>query len=607
MSIYSLIKGFIPLKNILGVLLAGCFLLNSQRIEALSIAPCPDDATVVKYDYLGACGLTKTSAFTLNTAVDVSRIRIWYNTNIGADPLNVNIIGPNGYSWSGASVKGGCDTFQKNWCEGIVHLNQRLPAGTYSVDIGSTSMCSNPSGLTTLLVYGCEAVLFPPDNFRYTLTGDQLAFQWGTSTGADGYRILWGTDSGNYSATADLGNITQLGPFSVGNFPKVSFYVAVEAYNNSGKSIPSNELAVNLGNVASLSAPQQLRYGLTGDMFTLNWNSVANSAGYNLYLGSRPGQYSAGFDLGNNLQLGPMNVSGLPEGNYYLAVTAYAAQKESPYSNEVLVTLKTTGGTGGADVGGYIDSVMGLSNDLLSGGINEQLQPILSAIFGKPGSTCPTVTMNADLSTASDINTLLKNLPKPFIINVDYGQGCKAENGDTLSGSAEVKVDNLAIDSVSNTLTTTLSIVSNNLTKNGKVIGDGSVGGNVNANLGNSTGNGHFELTNFLVSTGTRITGNVNFSILDKTNTTADIDIFSSDNIHAKMSLLATKINDKSYSFSTQSPGTINQYTVTFNSVVYDTAVCKNYPIAGTGVFTADGKTQTVTFNNRCDGTYSIQ
>jgi hypothetical protein len=299
-----------------------------------------------------------------------------------------------------------------------------------------------------------------------------------------------------------------------------------------------------------------------------------------------------------------MNVSGLPRGNYYLAVTAYAAQKESPYSNEVLVTLKTTGGT---EVGGYLDSVMGLSNDLLSGGITEQLQPILSAIFGKPGSTCPTVTMNADLSNASDINTLLKNLPKPFIINVDYGQGCKAENGDTLSGSAEVKVDNLAIDSVANTLTATLSIVSKNLTKNGKVIGDGSVGGNINANLGNSTGNGHFDLTNFLVSTGTRITGNVNFSILDKTNTTVDLDIFSSNNIHAKMSLLATKINDKSYSFSTQSPGTINQYTVTFNSVVYDTAVCKNYPIAGTAVFTADSKTQTATFNSRCDGTYSLQ
>lgn len=75
--------------------------------------------------------------------------------NIGSDTLNISIGGSNGYTWSGTSTKGGCDPFQSNWCEGLVDLNSQLFAGTYTVTIDSVSMCSNPSGLTTLVVYGC--------------------------------------------------------------------------------------------------------------------------------------------------------------------------------------------------------------------------------------------------------------------------------------------------------------------------------------------------------------------------------------------------------------------------------------------------------------------
>ncbi|MCX7086918.1 MAG: hypothetical protein NTV00_02570 [Methylococcales bacterium] len=127
----------------------------SLTLTDTTSSACNADATLVRYDYLGACGLTKTSSFTLDKASDVSRIRIWYNTNVGGDSLKVNITGANGYAWSGQSTKGGCDTYQKNWCEGIVTLNTQWAAGNYTLAIDSVSMCSNPSGATTLLVYGC--------------------------------------------------------------------------------------------------------------------------------------------------------------------------------------------------------------------------------------------------------------------------------------------------------------------------------------------------------------------------------------------------------------------------------------------------------------------
>lgn len=120
-----------------------------------NMASCSDDATLVKYEYLGACGLTASSKFTLSSKSLVNKIRIWYDTNIGSNKLNVTINGSSGYSWTGTTTKGDCDTYQKNWCEGIVMLNKELEAGTYTVAIDSTSMCANPSGQTTLFVYGC--------------------------------------------------------------------------------------------------------------------------------------------------------------------------------------------------------------------------------------------------------------------------------------------------------------------------------------------------------------------------------------------------------------------------------------------------------------------
>lgn len=139
--------------------------VSNANSTAIPANTCAADGALVKFDYLGTCGYTQNSSFTLDKKSNVSRIRIWYDTARGTNTLNYTIrrtsdpnISPvaTPYSWQGVTTKGGCDTFQTNWCEGNIDLNQQLDAGTYTVSVDSNSMCANPSGQTTLVVNGCH-------------------------------------------------------------------------------------------------------------------------------------------------------------------------------------------------------------------------------------------------------------------------------------------------------------------------------------------------------------------------------------------------------------------------------------------------------------------
>lgn len=128
---------------------------TTERIEPSASSCSNPNSTLVMHQYLGVCGLTKTTEFSLSSKSEVGKIRIWYDTDIGTNKLIVTIKGPNNYQWVGETTKGSCDPYQAHWCEGNIWLNTQLEAGKYSVSINSSSMCTNPSGETTLFVYGC--------------------------------------------------------------------------------------------------------------------------------------------------------------------------------------------------------------------------------------------------------------------------------------------------------------------------------------------------------------------------------------------------------------------------------------------------------------------
>lgn len=75
------------------------------------------------------------------------------------------------------------------------------------------------------------------------------------------------------------------------------------------------------------------------DTVTLAWDASSGATGYKIYYGTAPHTYSTILDVGNVLTY---PVPNLGPGTYYFAVTAYNAQGESSFSNEVSKIIAAT-------------------------------------------------------------------------------------------------------------------------------------------------------------------------------------------------------------------------------------------------------------------------
>lgn len=119
-----------------------------------SLANCASDDIVLHYEYLGACGYTQSSSFTLTEDKYITRIRIWYDTYMGGNTLSATLSGPDGYNTSSGTINvSGC---YGNWCAAMWDIEQTLKTGTYTLVADNEYVCSNPSGETTLILYGCD-------------------------------------------------------------------------------------------------------------------------------------------------------------------------------------------------------------------------------------------------------------------------------------------------------------------------------------------------------------------------------------------------------------------------------------------------------------------
>lgn len=178
-----------------------------------------------------------------------------------------------------------------------------------------------------------------PENLIYSLVNDILNISWDSVTGADGYRLLLGLQSGSYPYEVDMQNNQSLGPLNTSAVPAGTYYFAATAYNNAGSSGLSNEIVVTLTEKA-LGYPANLSHLLHDNMLNLNWDAVPEATGYQLHMGiNTPGSYPYVLDLGPALKLGPLDISSLEPATYYFAVSAYNNSKESALSGSVSVTL----------------------------------------------------------------------------------------------------------------------------------------------------------------------------------------------------------------------------------------------------------------------------
>ena len=151
--------------------------------------------------------------------------------------------------------------------------------------------------------------------------GVTLAWQASSDPTVVGNRVHYGTTSGAYSTTVDVGNVTTA--TLSGLTPGDTYYYVVTAYNSLGNSsLPSNEVSgVVLGNViVSLATPNQ-RVNFNGPAI-INLSATASEVGGSI---ARVDFYS-GTTLIAETTVAPYTTQwmALP-GRYLLSVVAYDA------------------------------------------------------------------------------------------------------------------------------------------------------------------------------------------------------------------------------------------------------------------------------------------
>lgn len=196
--------------------------------------------------------------------------------------------------------------------------------------------------IATALLKTSGTNLEAPQGFSYTLSSNQLTLNWNAVAGAAGYTVMIGFNSGNYSQEYNAGNVTQAGPIDITG-ASGTYYLAIKSYDDLQTSGYSNEIIITIPQPASsLQAPKNYSYTLSNNQLTLSWDIVQGATGYKIGIGFQPGSYPNVYDVGNTINIGPFDVTGI-QGPYYSAVKGYNSNDESGYSNGILLPLTAVG------------------------------------------------------------------------------------------------------------------------------------------------------------------------------------------------------------------------------------------------------------------------
>ncbi len=103
--------------------------------------------------YLGACGYTDSSQWTLARALTVSKIQLWYYWQANETTLPVTVTKDGAEFASYTATRGSCDPYQASWCNADFAINKEFSAGTYATKIANKYQCLKPGDTGVVRLY----------------------------------------------------------------------------------------------------------------------------------------------------------------------------------------------------------------------------------------------------------------------------------------------------------------------------------------------------------------------------------------------------------------------------------------------------------------------
>lgn len=201
------------------------------------------------------------------------------------------------------------------------------------------------SNEVTLNVGGVQAPAAQPQNFRVSVSGSQVTFNWNPPSPGD-VVTTYLLDVGTRAGASDLVNGAALGTgfvLTVPNVPAGTYYVRIRAANGAGVSAPSNEASFAVAAAAPVAlpgAPSNFRAVVGGGGVTLSWAAPRTggaSSSYVLEVGLAQGANQLASDVG---AITSLSIPGIPPGTYYMRARARNAAGVGPPSADARVIVR---------------------------------------------------------------------------------------------------------------------------------------------------------------------------------------------------------------------------------------------------------------------------